>query len=184
MDSLTTQSQQWANTLGTTIVVEPSQESTDFEKCIDYIESHYLPSALASTPNNAAPDILVLGGLGGRVDQSVSVLHHLYKAPLLYPAGRIYLLTTSAITFLLPEGTHRIVLRDRLDTQHRLGKHVGILPLAGPVTISTEGLEWDVKEWETVVGGRLSTSNGVREDVCVVKTSGAVLFTVDMREDE
>lgn len=181
MDSLSSQARQWALDHKTDIVVEPSQESTDFEKCIDYIKAHYLPTTSRAS---AAPDILVLGGLGGRVDQSLSVLHHLYKGPELYPQGRIYLLTTSAITFLLPAGVHRIHVRDIVDTTKRLGKHIGILPLAGKVTITTVGLEWDVRDWETVVGGQLSTSNHVNDDVCMVKTSGDVLFTIDLREDE
>ena len=76
------------------------------------------------------------------------------------------------------------MVRDDLDIQKRLGKHIGILPLAGPVRITTEGLEWDVEDWETVIGGQLSTSNGVKEDVAVVRTSGDVLFTIDLVEDE
>lgn len=186
MDSLAPSAREWANTLGTNIEVNHDQDSTDFEKCIDYITAHYLPTHTSSsaTSSNAAADILVLGGLGGRVDQSLSVLHHLYKGPKLYPSGRIYLLTTSAITFLLPAGSHRIVVRDEADIQKRLAKHIGILPLAGPVRITTEGLEWDVEDWETVIGGQLSTSNGVKEDVAVVRTSGDVLFTIDLVEDE
>lgn len=181
MDSLSSQARAWAIDHKTTIEVNHDQESTDFEKCIDYITANYLPTW---SPQSASPDILVLGGLGGRVDQSLSVLHHLYKGPRLYPSGRIYLLTTSAITFLLPKGSHHIVVRDEIDTKKRLGKHIGILPLAGPVTITTQGLEWDVQEWETVIGGQLSTSNHVKEDVCMVKTSGDVLFTIDLMEDE
>ena len=181
MDSLKPEARAWAISNKTAIEVNHDQESTDFEKCIDYITAKYLPTC---SPQSASPDILVLGGLGGRVDQSLSVLHHLYKGPRLYPSGRIYLLTTSAITFLLTTGTHRIVVRDYLDTKKRLGKHIGILPLAGPVTITTEGLEWDVRDWETVIGGQLSTSNHVEEDVCTIKTNGDVLFTIDLKEDE
>ena len=116
MDSLSPAAREWATTLGTNIEVNHDQESTDFEKCIDYITANYLPTHSSTcspaTSAYATPDILVLGGLGGRVDQSLSVLHHLYKGPRLYPAGRIYLLTTSAITFLLPAGRHRIVVRE------------------------------------------------------------------------
>ncbi len=126
----------------------------------------------------------MLGGLGGRVDQSLSVLHHLYKASHLYSQGRLYLLTTQAITFLLPKGVHRIVVRDPEDRERRLGKHIGILPLGGPARISTEGLEWDVTDWETCFGGNMSTSNHVREDVVRVETDNDVLFTIDLVVDE
>ena len=61
-------------------------------------------------------------------------------------------------------------------------KYVGILPLAGPAVISTEGLEWDVKDWETQFGGQVSTSNHVLPDtqVVTVQTDADVLFTIGL----
>ena len=179
LDSLAPSTRTWASRFNTAIEVDPSQYSTDFEKCISYIIKHHLPT---TSPGHAAPDILVLGGLGGRVDQSISVLHYMYRGPDLYPAGRVYLLTTSAITFLLTPGTHRIVVRDTDEEKQLLGRHVGILPLAGPAKITTEGLEWDVEDWVTRVGGQMSTSNYVREDVVKVVTDEPVLFTIDLAE--
>lgn len=169
LDSLKALSRLWALSHSTAIDMDPSQDSTDFTKCISYIATHYAPTL------RAVPDILVLGGLGGRVDQGLSILHHLYKAPELYPQGRIFLLSSSAITFLLTAGCHRIVVKDA-----GLGRHVGIMPLGAPARISTRGLEWDVQDWETRFGGQMSTSNLVREEVVVVETSADVLFTIDL----
>ena len=120
----------------------------------------------------------MLGGLGGRVDQGVSVLHHLYKAPQLYPEGRIYLVSTSAITFLLTAGTHHIVVKN--PQAPVLGNYVGILPVGFPARITTSGLRWDVEDWDTRFGGQVSTSNMVREAEITVTTSADVLFTIDL----
>ena len=62
-----------------------------------------------------------------------------------------------------------------------LGKHVGIIPLAGPSELTTRGLEWDVEGWRTEFGGRMSTSNHTTpgHDVVEVRTTADVLFTID-----
>ena len=147
-------------------------------------------------------DIVVLGGLGGRVDQGMSVLHHLYlfQTEERYEEGRMYLLSSEAVTFVLKTGRHEIKAKERwvgiggfgdekfLNGEEKgdgegtvaLGKHVGILPLKGESLISTKGLEWDVQDWKTVFGGLISTSNHVKEVVVCVETSDDVLFTIDL----
>lgn len=184
LDSLTSSTRSWASAHNTAITLNPSQESTDFEKCIDYIRDNYLPTTPAKSHHL---DIVVLGGLGGRVDQSISVLHHLYKGPELYPLGRMYLLTTSAITFLLGAGTHRVRVRETDDgtgkVEQKLGNHLGILPLGQPAVITLEGFKYDVQDWPTRIGGVVSTSNHVKDDVVKVVTNEPVLFTIDLAED-
>jgi len=132
------------------------------------------------------PDIVCLGGLGGRVDQGMSQLHHLFMFQQDgYHEGKIFLLSTDAITFVLKAGTHRIHVRDGPSVIGKhfgsvLGKFVGILPLKGPSKITTKGLEWDVSDWLTQFGGQVSTSNHVKEDVVEISTTEDVLFTIDL----
>ena len=62
-----------------------------------------------------------------------------------------------------------------------------MLPILGPATLSTSGLEWDVQDWKTQFGHQISTSNHVRADAetVVVDVEGedpgarGVLFTVE-----
>lgn len=63
------------------------------------------------------------------------------------------------------------------------GKHVGIIPLKEPSLITTKGLEWDVTDWETQMGGNLSTSNHVLPETrwVEVQTSKDVLFTIALK---
>lgn len=116
------------------------------------------------------------------MDQGVSILHHLYKAPEIYPQGRIYLVSISAITFLLTAGTHQIIVKN--PQAPVLGKNIGILPVGMPAKITTKGLKWDVENWDTRFGGQLSTSNLVREAEVTVTTSADVLFTIDLEMGE
>lgn len=115
------------------------------------------------------------------MDQALSQLHHLYmeQTDPDYKSGRVYLLSTEAITFVLKTGRHRIRVRDPR-APSVLGKHIGIIPLREPSIITTKGLEWDVTNWLTEFGGQMSTSNHVREDIVEIQTTGDVLFTIDL----
>lgn len=155
------------------VIHDTDQESTDFGKAITWIRNQ----------NPQEMDIVALGGIGGRIDQGLSQLHHLYlfQQDPSYASGRIFLLSGSSMTFLLKSGSHRIRVREDDDSEENVfGKHVGIIPLGGPSRITTRGLEWDVTDWETQIGGKLSTSNHVLPETrwIEVETTNDVLFTI------
>ena len=159
------------------VIHDEDQESTDFGKAINWIRGQH----------SEAVDIVALGGIGGRVDQGLSQLHHLYlfQPGSEYSQGRVYLLSGSSLTFLLKAGAHQIHVRE--DGEDSIfGKYVGIIPLQEPSVISTKGLEWDVTDWESKIGGRISTSNHVLPQTkCVeIQTSKDVLFTIALRQVE
>ncbi|KAL7794453.1 thiamine pyrophosphokinase [Trichoderma ceciliae] len=153
------------------IIHDTDQETTDFGKAITWIRKTQPPGT----------DIIALGGIGGRIDQGLSQLHHLYlfQSDPSYADGRVYLLSGSSLTFLLKSGTHRIQVREDGE-EEVFGKHIGIIPLKEPSCISTKGLEWDVTDWETQMGGRISTSNHILPETKIVEvqTTKDVLFTI------
>lgn len=188
--------------MGVTIVEDGDQYSTDFTKCFKYLRSQtgeiLSSSATASAKQDDSNrlDILILGGLGGRVDQAFSQIHHLYQMTSEYSsaqsAGNLYLVSEESLTFILQPGRNIIhtpgVDRPR-SPQHNqsssdgndlLEENVGIIPLSGPARITTKGFEWDVEDWPTEIGGQLSTSNHIRDDVVEVQTDVPVLFTVEL----
>ncbi|RYP89296.1 hypothetical protein DL769_000130 [Monosporascus sp. CRB-8-3] len=219
------------------IIEVQDQDSTDFAKAVklarelSWKRARSRPSA--GNSNDQAEDIVCYSGLGGRVDQAMSQLHHLYMFQQRrrpsdatgngsaeagtserpedsdgYASGRMYLTNGESLTFVLLAGRHAIRIRDKLDhppvpaapnselemkgaspttasdaqKPTVFGKHVGIIPLAGPSLLTTRGLEWDVRDWETEFGGRMSTSNHTTpgSDVVEVETSRDVLFTIDI----
>lgn len=124
---------------------------------------------------------MAVGGLGGRVDQGISQLHHLYVYQSEgYSRGRMYLVSEGSLTVVLKAGRHVIHVRE---AEPVFGKHVGILPIREPSVISTKGLRWDVDQWETAIGGIVSTSNEVLPEnrVVEVETSKDVLFTISLK---
>jgi thiamine pyrophosphokinase len=97
----------------------------------------------------------------------------------------MYLFSGESLTFLLKAGRHRIRVRDGPAGEGDVfGKYVGLLPVGGPSRITTRGLEWDVTDWETRFGGRMSTSNHVlpETEVVEVETTEDVLWTIALRQ--
>lgn len=125
--------------------------------------------------------MIIVGGLGGRVDQALSLIHHLYLAAAdkTLLRGDLFLVGSESMSFLLKKGVNRIHVPRG---EAIFGKNVGILPVGKPAVISTKGLEWDVQEWGTEFGGRMSTSNHVVSDLVVIDTSETVVFTVELEK--
>ncbi|KAI1005036.1 hypothetical protein K3495_g3180 [Podosphaera aphanis] len=172
LDSLRPEIKAYWGTRGVPAIRNSDQDSTDFMKAARHIRN---------TQNHHPVDIVVLGGLGGRIDHGISVLHHLFalqKEPS-YATGRLFLLSSCSISFILQAGRHTIKARDVVDGI-ALGENVGILPVKEASTISTNGLEWDVRGWPTEIGGNVSTSNHVKNETVIIHTTKDVMFTIDL----
>jgi thiamine pyrophosphokinase len=196
LDSLRPDAREYWHQRGSEIIYDPDQYSTDLTKAVKYVKTFRIPSEAEFTPSkdkaresklqkikdgSKIKDIVCIGGLGGRVDQAMSTLHHLYifQKESDYTLGKLFLLSSGAITFVLKTGKHKIKVRESFPGM-ALGKNVGIIPLKEPSRITTEGLEWDVTDWATEFGGQMSTSNYVKEDWVTVETTKDVLFTIDL----
>jgi thiamine pyrophosphokinase len=171
---------------GTDIIYDPDQNSTDLTKSLRYIRWLVDEGAtdaidVGAPDGKRALDIVTVGGLSGRVDQAFSLIHHLYLAAqdqtLL--RGEFFLVGSDSVSFLLKQGMNRNYV-----PRHEaiFGQNVGIIPVGKEAIISTKGLEWDVQEWRTAFGGRMSTSNHIIADVIEIITSERVLFTVELEK--
>lgn len=153
--------------LGVEISKDPDQYCPDFAKAMKKI-SQELPNVR---------DVLVLGSLGGRVDHGVGLLSELYREHKHnHPGIRFWLFSESSVSVILQPGTTAIhtPLHSGLIT-----RNIGILPCYGPATISTQGMEWDVHDWPTEMGGQISTSNHIVSDRITVTTDTDVLLTIE-----
>ena len=153
---------------GVAVVRDRDQYSTDFGKCMRKLSSRL--------PSSTAQDVLVLGTLGGRVDQGLGLLHEMIREETKHPNIRLWLFSESSVSFVL-KSRHNVL--GGLVESGCFTENVGLVPIWGPVVISTEGLEWDVKEWETQMGGQVSTSNHVKADEVRVETSAPIFFTIE-----
>ncbi|OTA63362.1 Thiamin pyrophosphokinase [Hypoxylon sp. EC38] len=185
LDSLSEQSRNFFTTspANCTIIHDPDQYSTDFAKAVKFVRKDF-----------PGMDIVCMGGLGGRVDQGLSQIHHLYlfQTSPTYADGRMFLLSGESLSFLLKAGKHHIHVREPNATTNNFvrmsgepfAKYVGIIPIKEPSVITTKGLEWDVENWPTEFGGQMSTSNHVLPETKVieVETTKDVLFTIALKQ--
>ena len=153
---------------GVEVLRDGDQYSTDFGKTMSKI----------SARDNAGPqkDVLILGTLAGRVDQGLGLLHEMTREETKHPNLRLWLFSESSLSVILR--SKRNVVRN-LMSSGLFTENLGLVPVYGPATISTAGLEWDVKDWFTQIGGQVSTSNHVKADTVEVETDRPILFTIE-----
>jgi thiamine pyrophosphokinase len=167
LDSLDDAVRSRYESLGVEISKDPDQYSTDFGKAVKKV--------FERLPN--VHHVLVLGSIGGRVDQGIGLLGELYREQRFnHPGVRFWLFSEANVSTILSPGITVIhtPLKDGLIT-----RNTGVLSVYGPAKISTQGLEWDVQDWKTEMGGQMSTSNHIMSDNITIWTDTYVLFTVE-----
>ncbi|KAF2265950.1 thiamine pyrophosphokinase [Lojkania enalia] len=168
LDSLRNDVRKYYASRGVEVIQDHDQYSTDFGKAMMKISS-----VRQFSPRR---EVLVLGTLGGRVDQGLGLLHELIREETRDPMLRLWLFSECSISFILKAGKNAI--RGLVSTG-LFTENVGLLPIYGPAIITTLGLEWDVKDWDTQMGHQVSTSNHIIAEEIEVQTSAPILFTVE-----
>lgn len=167
LDSLDSNVRKLYEQIGVEISKDPDQYSTDFAKAVKKVT--------VARPD--VRDVLVLGSLGGRVDHGIGLLSGLYREHKYdHPDLRFWLFSESSVSTMLRPGrtTVHTPLSSGLITQN-----IGVLPCFGSAIISLEGMEWNVVDWPTEMGGQVSTSNHIVEDHVTVETNNDVLLTIE-----
>ncbi|KAI9834582.1 MAG: hypothetical protein M1819_002958 [Sarea resinae] len=178
LDSLRPDAEAFYAARGVDIKRDPDQYSTDLHKCLRLISQVQDQFGVADAGQTPPLDVVILGGLGGRVDQGFSQIHHLYMASRdrMLLIGKCLLFSEESISFLLQKGRNLIHVPL---AKGYLTENIGILPVGRPAVITTRGMEWDVEDWVTEFGGQLSTSNHIRADIIEIDANERVLFTVE-----
>lgn len=133
-------------------------------------------------------DIIVMSTMSGRIDQALGLLHELYRESKQHGPGtispvRLWFVSEQSVSFVLPVGKNIIRGIDLKKGVFR--RYAGILPIYGPARLSLKGFEWSVQDWDTRMGGNVSTSNHVLGDVVEVDVVGEmVLFTIELAGPE
>ncbi|KZT73150.1 Thiamin pyrophosphokinase [Daedalea quercina L-15889] len=170
LDSLRDDVREYYACRGVPVVHDPDQYSTDLMKCIHAVEEKDAREGTQS-------DLILLGGLSGRLDQTVhtlSLLHKLRKGRM-----RIFAVTDDNLAWVLDEGTHHISINHDV-----FGPTCGLLPVGVASTIlTTTGLRWNLTGAESSFGGLISTSNHLvpEEKVVTVTTSKPIWWTMELR---
>ena len=171
LDSISDKAREFYSARGVKILKDPCQESTDFGKGLGQLLSVLEPDG------SGHRDILILGSISGRVDQGLGLLHEILRETTNNENLRLWLFSEQNVSFVLSKGHHTIETPLRTNA---LDYHFGVIPVYGPAVISTEGLRWDSKDWDTRMGLRVSTSNHVIAEAVQIVTTSEVLVTIEL----
>nr|XP_019010453.1 thiamine pyrophosphokinase [Kwoniella pini CBS 10737]OCF49234.1 thiamine pyrophosphokinase [Kwoniella pini CBS 10737] len=158
-DSIREDVKEYYRSKGVKVIEDKDEYSTDLMKCI------------AEVPSDHA--LVLLGGLSGRVDQTVHTMSLLHKLK-----REIYVLDGESFAWLLREGKHEIQI-----DHNTMGQTCGILPVGVDSSrVITKGLKWDF-DWETSLNGSVSTSNHLVPSIplITIETSRPVLWTCEIK---
>ncbi|KAF8348822.1 thiamine pyrophosphokinase Thi80 [Amanita rubescens] len=147
---------------GIPALCDEDQDSTDLMKCVAALHERERVEGLEY-------ELIVLGGLTGRLDQTIHTLSYLHKLRKI--RKKVYAITDENVGWVLDSIT---VL---------LGKTCGLLPIGVDSTVlSTTGLEWNLVESESSFDGMVSTSNHLVPGQNVwIKTTKPIWWTVELR---
>ncbi|KAG2107299.1 thiamine pyrophosphokinase [Suillus discolor] len=169
-DSLRDDVRLYYTSLNVPVIHDSNQDSTDLMKCVQALEEK-------ERLTGREFDIVILGGLSGRLDQTVHTLSYLHK--LRKTRKRVFTVTDDNVGWVLDEGEHLIHINHDV-----LGQTCGLLPVGIDSTIlTTTGLRWNLDNTESSFDGLVSTSNHLvpGQDV-TIKTSKPIWWCAELRE--
>lgn len=167
MDSISPDTLNIAREKNIEIITNLDQNTNDFQKSINLIES--LQNSSTSHPLNIA----VIGALGGRFDHTAASISILHK----FPHHHIWLVDNTTIVTLIPAGKHEIHINKEIE-----GIVCGIIPFAGPATVTTSGLQWNLNNQILSMESLISTSNKIVDQIVTIMSNSSLIWTTHRQE--
>ncbi|EIN03724.1 Thiamin pyrophosphokinase [Punctularia strigosozonata HHB-11173 SS5] len=174
-DSLRDDVKAYYTSQGASVVHDEDQYSTDLMKCVHALEEKEKSEGVQVPV--VQYELILLGGLSGRLDQTVHTLHYLHK--MRKSRDTVYAFTDDNVGWVLDEGDHEIHVDQTL-----FGPTCGLLPVGiETTTLTTRGLRWDIENWESSFDTRISTSNQFvpGQDVVRVSTTRPIWWCMEIR---
>jgi len=150
------------------VVQDHSQNSTDLMKCLESLQA-------LEAQSNVKRDVIFLGGLSGRLDQTVHTLSFLHKQR--DSGRRLFVVSEDNVAWVLNTGESEIEIDLNV-----LGPTCGLLPVGvSSAILSTSGLKWNLDNAESSFDGLVSTSNAIVDKRVWIKTSAPIWWCVELR---
>ena len=221
-DSLRPEVAQHYASMGTVVIRQKTQLSSDLSKALSVMKLTFLnllkDNYIDTTKENNGIEIfdgihkldekheadflekvpnfkvICLNGIGGRFDQTVQSIAHLYYDWLNVPSPtsncgtcdpKMIFVTGSDIIIKVPKGP--FYLKYDAEIKDKVLLNCGLLPLGNPTTVvKTVGFKWDVVDWETSVPkGRVSSSNRFSNtNGCYINVKEDLILNIEMNYEQ
>ncbi|GAA5862318.1 hypothetical protein JCM1840_004140 [Sporobolomyces johnsonii] len=177
LDSLRADVRAYYASKGVTVEQDSDQFSTDLGKNVARLSAY----EAQLDPPQAQHQLVVVGGLSGRLDQTIHTLHALTLLAEKEGRERVWAIGKESAACVLGKGKHHL----KVDLTS-FGKTCGILPLgASEAFVTTTGLEWDLGPtsymYPTSLAVAVSTSNHLVQEDVTVETDVPVVWTMEVR---
>ncbi|KAK0147268.1 thiamine pyrophosphokinase 1 [Merluccius polli] len=133
-DSITSEVKAFYAEKGCKLIETADQDLTDFTKCLSIMVEEINRLQLK------VDTIVVLGGLAGRLDQTMASVETLYHG-LSMTRLPLSIIQGSSLALLLRAGSHRLEVNTGLE-----GEWCSLIPVGGPCRTHTTGLKWNLSE--------------------------------------
>ncbi|GAA5859657.1 hypothetical protein JCM8547_006180 [Rhodosporidiobolus lusitaniae] len=173
LDSLREDAKGYYEEKGVTVERDPDEYSTDLGKNVTRI-------ARLEEETKQPRQLVVIGGLSGRLDQTIHTLHALWLLAEKEKRERVWVVGKESAAVVLGKGKHYL----RIDPS-TFGKTCGILPLGhSEAFVTTTGLEWNLGPtaymYPTSLATAVSTSNHLAQEDVTVETDVPVIWTMEV----
>ncbi|GAA5997407.1 thiamine diphosphokinase [Rhodotorula paludigena] len=178
LDSLRDDVRRYYEDKGVRVERDPDEFSTDLGKNVARLSR--LEAASQPMPGGQY-QLVIVGGLSGRLDQTIHTLHALTLLAEKEGRERVWAIGRESAAVLLAKGKHHL----KIDLA-AFGKTCGILPLgASEAYVTTTGLEWNLGPtdymYPTSLATAVSTSNHLIQEDVTVETDVPVVWTMEVR---
>ncbi|KAI6179859.1 Thiamine pyrophosphokinase [Aphelenchoides besseyi] len=156
-----------------TILKTPDQDYTDLSKALRLIADS------PESNNGETRSILILGGLNGRFDHTLSTLNSMLTF-ITEKRLACYVVDANNLVTIIPHGATEIYI----DRSHLTGK-CGLMPLCQRETqVSTQGFQWNLTNQLLEYGGVISSCNIVVDERLRIETTTPIVFTCELKSPE
>lgn len=170
-DSITESAFCFFKSSGICIQPTPDQNYTDMFKALMLVAKEIKQKRVT------ADRVLVLGGLSGRIDHTLSSFQSLLLFRSICDCP-IYLIDGVNLVTVLTEGISELRFDDSLSLTTGTA---GFIPFCQRRTIvSSEGFRWDLKKMLMEFGGCISTSNKIEKETVTIESTAPLIFTLEL----